>query len=1606
MMQSHIQSIEEALAAYPDSLNTYRKHTEEFFGVSLLLPSLKMDRKIVVGENEIVDSYDENDFTLTAVCPESGELVLVSKFESVFHVPIGDVKVDIYEVGAGFLLSDGDPVDSAVADKDGRVVFTGLKPRVRYRFDINGDASDAHLTALFSSYDGFIQDNYGWLQEQWGIYKPQWAGSVGASLGRTMVAPITGIAKGIWGALKDIWEGMKAAYNLLKDPYAIPDKLLEGAGNIRDQVAGLIASAPDAAAKALLFASDEAALFLLVKRTLLWMSMIPPDQAIENTYETITQFVVTIAIDIALGLVLTVLGGALGITFLAARIAVYGRRFTSWFLKIADAVMGFFKELSEMVVKYADNALNYRKVAIRGNKPAAALTNGNELHASFDNKPHTSVDQNNGVTDKSDQGTSGSGDPIDSNACTKVDGCPVSMVTGEELLELEDARLSGLIQLPFARTYRSSNCENSQGMGFGWTHSLSHQLRFIGGQIEWHDHQGRMTPLANPEEHFGVVTNRLAGSTIFLGKSEGEYILTSESVAPYFYHFKKHGTVGYLSAISDHYQNRLDIRYDSDRRITRVESEHGTALGLQYHGLSSLISSVDLLGREHGQWISQGAYMRYEYNAAHQLIKASNAQGEAESYEYDEANVIQRRHLAGGAEFYWQWQGEGKAVRAIRHWANFEQMDTRYEWGDDGSVVATYHDGSSQTYQHDDNARLVKQVDPDGAVTEKVYGEKGELLEETDPLGHKTEYKYDSNQQLAAVMYPDGTSTGYEYTDSRLTAKHEGTKSWYYGHNEQGDLISETDPLGHTVKYSYNEHGLISSVHYPDGSVARYSWNRLGQLVDETAPDGGVTRYRYDCFGRRIWQQSSVGGVTEYGWDSANRLISVREPGTRQARIYSYNAYGKVTAVTDEQGQTTRYEYAQPLHLVTAKINPDGSRVEYKYDNAKLFLSEIRNERGERCLLDYHPNGLIAREQSFDGRVTHYGYDLNGHLTEKIEQGLQGSERVTVYERDAMGQLVNKTLPDGNQVAYHYDQYGQLAEVDDGHWPLAYTYDPNGQLLTEHQGWGTFHYSYDAMGRMTSMRLPDHQQLDYDYASGQLTQLNLNGEMLTRHHHQAGREQFRQQGQLTSHYQYDDQGRLSAHTVNQRERHATDPAKTVHHQLYKRTYGYSENGNLLSLEDSRKGRRQYHYDALNRLQQVSGSLTEQLIHDPAGNLLDGRGEQRDVSKGNRLAFKGDRHYQYDEFGNLAEERRGTQHKLISRYEYDCQHRLIKADLPDGSSAQYRYDVFGRRISKTVNEKDGTRQETAFLWQGDKLVAEVNELTRQHTSYVYEPYSFKPMAMLKGSGQATEVYYYQLDHLGTPQELTDSQGKIVWSAHYRAYGQLAIAEVEEILNPIRFQGQYHDLETGLYYNRHRYYDPHTARFTTIDPIGLAGGLNNYQYVPNPTGWVDPLGLASTPGDCPGRDTSPYNAHETRQRLEDAFGAENVQSTTVPNASGRMVHMAGKRHPVTGVPYDSRGFPIFDDIAKYDTKIPGPDFSSLSYTQQMQAASRDLAGAIERGAVNSSGFSDLQLSQIRSGSSKVDGYTWHHHQDFGRMQLLPSTVHSKTGHIGGERISKGI
>ncbi|MEW6025081.1 MAG: RHS repeat-associated core domain-containing protein [Pseudomonadota bacterium] len=298
-------------------------------------------------------------------------------------------------------------------------------------------------------------------------------------------------------------------------------------------------------------------------------------------------------------------------------------------------------------------------------------------------------------------------------------------------------------------------------------------------------------------------------------------------------------------------------------------------------------------------------------------------------------------------------------------------------------------------------------------------------------------------------------------------------------------------------------------------------------------------------------------------------------------------------------------------------------------------------------------------------------------------------------------------------------------------------------------------------------------------------------------------------------------------------------------------------------------------------------------------------------------------YRYDEGGNLVER---LQNGKRSKYEWDAFNRMTRATTWHGVTT-FAYDPLGRRIAKHSQAMEGTvLRETArtmYGWDGDTLALESSVqqgyMAGERTvHYVYERDSFVPLvqitrkralrldtttnvrALMDGNDSKydialdplwneelkqefepfgkDEIAFYQCDHLGTPQELTDHEGKVAWSAQYKAWGKAkeAISQAAYkagIRNPIRFQGQYVDDETGLYYNRHRYYDPEDARYITADPIGLLGGLNAYHYAPNPTGWIDPLGLRSKKkrAACPACSGTPCRGLKNPSR-----GAARFQS----------------------------------------------------------------------------------------------------------------------------------
>ena len=1441
------------ISDFKKCLKDYREHAEAWYG-----GVLDAEQQFKVGDEvgtQDKDSKKEN--TLYANCPANGKLTLVHSFESARFVPIGNTPVRLTPVVDGRFIGKNEvgPTINKTIDSTGILEVSGLTPNQQYKITFFPNPTPAQIDSLFNSYQGVIGELSGWLQTEWSTsFLPLWQAHTDASLGGRTLQELEAAWEGFLKAIMGLWGDIKSLYDLVANPRKNYEKLKNFF--TEEQIKKIYDASTEAIHTALLIASDEPLMWIYVAAIVAWVKMLPPQTCTEVLAQMSTEFL----LNILVGVVLT---GGLGLAVRVGTKAIKGVQssgkvikliedFTGMLMKVSKSKAAPHTETSKPLLLNGDAAFNPARKAdiqIAAPKPAETATHpkqkqpasGGEVksdaqvQARKKDEPASRAEQVEPVDNAPDQSKNPADQPSKcaNDTCTKDD--PISMVTGEELLTLTDGELSGSLALEWTRLYRSSAVEIDSRLGHGWSHSLSHRLQLDGEGVLWIDNENRQTRFPMPTEQRPSITNSLAQAAIFLGDAPGELILTQAGPKARYYHFR----AGRLMTISDAYENRLHLSYDFVDRIQRIDNGAGRSLLLRYDDRRIVAVDQQQLRPEYNErgerqdpWLTIQTLVTYRYNTRNQLVCAINAVGEAEHYRYNDQHVIVERQLAGGASFFWEWEREGKHSRCVRHWANYSQLEARYEWDDEGAVTAYNSDGSTQVYVHDENARLISETAPDGGETQNAYDDQGRLVAVKDAMGAITEYQYSDAGRLIAVIPAEGVPTRYNYFNGQLIDVQRGKARWKYERNRQGDITQQTDPDGNETHYSYDRQGRLLEIRHPDGSRHQLGWNNLGQLLEERLPNGGQRKYRYDALGRQITRQDEFGAITQYQWDAVDRLTQVTLPGGA-TRAFIYNPYGRVTAERDELGRITRYEYADNLHLVSRRINPDGSQLRYRYDNSQLNLTEIENERGERYLLDYYPNGLIQQETGFDGRRTAYEYDLNGQLLKKTEFGDDGSELVSEYQRDASGRLLVKTLPDGEEIHYSYDALGRLVNVDDGSWPLAYEYDVQDRLITEHQGWGTTRYEYDSVGQFKHCRLPDGSTLEYRHLSGgRLSSIDLNGSRLTNHQFNAGREQQRQQGLLLSQYQYDEQGRLQAHSVSQRDKN-----------LFQRRYNYDANGNLAGVDDSRKGNRSYHYDPLDRLISVRGATPESFAHDPAGNLLgqnnEGTANLANV-KGNRLLMQGDRHYDYDAYGNLIRERRGASQKLVTEYRYDCQHRLIGVSMPGGSTASYKYDAFGRRIEKTV---DG--HTTEFLWQGDRLIAESAE--NRYRSYIYEPGNFRPLAMLDGEGpRRATPFYYQLDHLGTPQELTDYSGEIMWSAKYRAYGNLAALDVSEIDNPLRFQGQYFDAETGLHYNRHRYYNPGTGRFLTPDPIQLAGGLNSYQYVPNPTGWIDPLGLTGCPG----------------------------------------------------------------------------------------------------------------------------------------------------------------
>ena len=1034
--------------------------------------------------------------------------------------------------------------------------------------------------------------------------------------------------------------------------------------------------------------------------------------------------------------------------------------------------------------------------------------------------------------------------------CSILKAEPVNVVTGEVVVEQEDFDLPGRIPLRWTRRYVSGS-ERNGVCGYGWETPGDARLAFEadGSVIFYNGEPGAAIfpklPATDQEKVLelvdGAVLSRRAQQLCVRTKDGLEYFFSEPG------RFQKESLVTSLRDLSGN-----SLRYfREDGQLKSVIESAGRKLEFVWQ--NGRLASIQLRLPEAK---TTHPLVSYEYDQHGNLITVRDALNAPYRFEYRNHRMI--RHTdRRGLSFYYEYDKYSAGGRCVHAWGDGNLYNYHFSYDDDlRQTEITDSLGHLSRTEYDQDFFVTRETDPLGGVTSYEYDEAGRTSAVTDPAGHRTEYEYDARGNLLKLVQPDGTIIATDYSDDNRAVK-------------------ITDPNGSEWQQEWDARGLLTKQITPLGAVAAYQYDSLGQLVAFTSPNGATTQLAADAYGNITELVNALGGVTRFSYDALSNLISRTDPSGRTTRheydaksrlvrsvlpsgaqlVFGYDAEDNLTLYQDENGQQTRLEYAG-LGEVARRLQPDGYEVKYEYDTEERLIAVI-NQNGERYELRRDAPGRIVEEIDYWGQSKRYRYDAAGHL----RQATDALGRAIDYKTDPLGRVRQKLLPDGSREQFTYDASGNLLEIVNADTKVQREFDAENRLLSERQGTDfLLENVYDPGGnrleRRTTLNAQGWQEqhtirYDWDQLDQAIAVTIDDGAPIRLQRNASGQIESEQLSPaLRRELSYSADGYLAAQRVERDNL-----------PLFDNGYEYDQAGNLTVRRDSEFGIDRYRYNAIGRLIEHLDPQHQlrRFLADPAGNLLRTTVSHQVTESGDEWARTGELagvHYRFDRAGNLRERREPGRHLKL---EWDASQRLVSSHNGE-TETRYGYDALGRRIWKQT----GTKL-TRFWWDGDALLGQATietapnkqtpepEVTESH-QWVYYPDTFEPLAMMRSvpddatargrQKRQSAVFIYHNDPNGCPTRLLDVTGRAVWAAQYSAWGSIARTIANEISNPIRLQGQYEDAETGLHYNRFRYYDSHLAGFISQDPLGLWPSENTYGFAPNILNWIDPLGLKCT------------------------------------------------------------------------------------------------------------------------------------------------------------------
>jgi RHS repeat-associated protein len=858
--------------------------------------------------------------------------------------------------------------------------------------------------------------------------------------------------------------------------------------------------------------------------------------------------------------------------------------------------------------------------------------------------------------------------------------------------------------------------------------------------------------------------------------------------------------------------------------------------------------------------------MAQQFDIAGRPLWQANALGLMQAKRYDsEGRILQSTRTTNAImqTENWTYQNTGANPNAIAQWQDNAGRQAGIDYDSAGRPVA-YRDSTGRSINlstasapsnakqapaqasaslqqatlrlADDFGRTVLTQTAQHGKQIMRYDEADRLIAMQDAQGHRASYQHDvagriaRQEVIAAKAEQPAQLTTWHYTGRQLTRIEHPVQSEHYQYDARGLQASKTVVLHNakiasTTRYQHNDQGQLIASSLPDGSWLHHGRNGQDQITALTrspvqtswlrklAPEQQIAAdFQRDMIGLKSYQ---AGNAVQSQWQRSS------------------------------QGDLARILHRQPERLLKTQQRLQAGKSQNNNSSSSILSGHSTQDTIERLLGITSANAQTANAQTAQPTsaqaaptTSAQGNKQPGALDQPRDPGAFFDER---YLWSGQGYLLHsqrhsaKDQANTVQLRSHaYDRQGQQ---------IASVQEAGTQEATEQAGkpasiLPTSAKSGVAPSAAAQEKSPDSKVWRYAYDSQQkriLAQETDTQEELS-------------QGTLKT--SYDNQGRVS------------------------NSVSYNANG-----QPEQAGGKRYHWDALGRLAKI-----EQSNKDLVQYSYDHRGLRNSKTiKAPSAAAQNTTHYLYsadkqllaetDQAGNIQRQYIYLADMLLAVIDTDSKSTSLLSK--DEQLAQEIRRATAQKALKTDTQQQEVSQvisQEVSLWQDSQALI---------GSYV---------DWLKGAvGSPQEsIAFIHSNHLGAPEAATDREGQLIWQASYAPFGSTTQIKAIKVGNPknsggssptsgninftlnIRLPGQYFDAETGLHYNRARYYDPKQGSYLSPDPLGNPDGANAYAYVANnPLIYIDPDGLILFAFDGTGNDLSDQGAISNVVRFRDAY-----------------------------------------------------------------------------------------------------------------------------------------